>query len=245
MKKILLWVVMLIWIWTWLVSACECFWDPIYEVNIPAKAKQWVNIRNLPCMHASKVVMVAKAWQKMRIVTKDDWRWYKVALYNSNWNVVEWRVAQSFVSKISSWSWIPAKAWNHVPKSYCDTTDINRCPTWPACSKDVIPTFTYKDNSWKVDSSTSNWDESSDNSSSNSSSTVSNEKMDKIIDNFLTKLEKKYTTVDFQIKKVESIILALNMLKEKNSKFTSVIDYLVWKLEEYVSMKKIWWLLDL
>jgi len=218
MKKLVLSLLTLFAIGFWSTLAEWCFHDAINVVNKAWYITQWARIRNLACMDGSAVMTTLKAGTKVRIIWQTAWT--KIVLPDGQ----IWRVWNSFVKEDSSWSWVPELNSNHVIDSYCDTTNLSRCP-YPS-APGVIPDFYYTDTTTNTNNNT--------NTTTTTTTTVplNTAILDEIVNQFLEKLNERYwDDEELKTTKINNTIIALNSLKYQYSKLAASVDYIVQKLK--------------
>ena len=231
MKKLFLLVLPLFFVVSF-ADASWCFGDPLYETNEAAIVVQWVNVRTVPCMMGSEVIRVAKTNEKVRILTKDEARWYKVVLSDGS---IGW-IAQQFLKTTNDRSNVPGYPSNHISKSYCDTTNPNKCPASHVVPW-VMPTWTYNN--------TVNYTSAPVNTPAPKPTTTASslEKYKPMLDALSVKLtekvEEKYSKVSDQIKKLEQIVMMIDLMIAKTPQHAAIFGYLKGQVSEVLTVKRL------
>lgn len=214
------------------VSASGCFHDHIDSVDKAGVITRWANVRNVACMLWSEVIDTLAAGTKVRIIWQTAW----TEIVLPDWRVG--RVWNNFISETNDWSWVPSYPNGYNAQSYCDTTNLYRCPN--PSPLNVMPTWYYRE---YVDSGTTNYNQtnttnnltSTTTSSVNLSSTMK-KAVENLVNQLMDKLEDKMW--DDSSAKKDFLNVLVNKISKTNVsyKIKPVIDYLVELLENKITL---------
>lgn len=223
-------------IFVWLifnfVSGEGCFHDYINPVSKAWVITRWANVRNVACMLWSEVIGTLSAGTKVRIIWESAWT--EIVMPDGK---VGW-VWNNFITSSNDNSLVPAYPNAYNSQSYCDTTNLYRCPN--PSPLNVAPTRYYLNDLpvWNTTTVTTN---------TTTTSTINNAMktaIESLVWTLMDNLDKKIGD-DSSAKKEFLEVLVNKISKTKvSTKVKSIIEYLLEQLENQITLLYIDSLID-
>jgi len=206
-------------------------------VDKPGVISRWANVRNVACMFWSTKIATLTAGTKVRIIAQTAWT--KIVMPGGK---VGW-VGNDYISESSSWASVPALPKTVEIDTYCDTTNLARCP-YPSAQW-ATPTW-YTRGIPVVNNTTT----STSTNTTTTSATVNLDKLYTIVDglvvNLINKMNAKYTYDVDKIKYLTNLIATVDLMTTKlKATYKPVFEYLSQKLWEELTLLQMWGLLNL
>ncbi len=249
MKKLLfslLWLGWFFLLWTASVSACGCFHDAINPVNKAGYITRWAYVYNVACIEDWKTrIATLSKWTKVRIIGETAYT--KIVL--PDWRVG--RVGNDRVAETSDRSNVPAYPTNHPVQSYCDTTDLSRCPVPIAPGESIKWTYNNPIPGGTPEPSTPPTQTLPPEPTPTTPHIIPvndsmKSKLDMMANRVNSKIDAKYQdNIDGKIAHYQALISALNGIKSSAVPLSQLIDYLVSKFEETLSLLQVQNVLDI
>ena len=232
MKKFLLylWVGVLLSLWT--VSASGCFHDAINSVNKAGYITRGAYVINVACYQGGQTVIATlSAGTKVRIIGQSAYT--KIVLPDGRIG----RVWNDRVAETNDRGNVPAYPTNHNVQSYCDTTNPTKCP------KPIPPGVPITEWYYTNDAGAATTEPpSSQTTTTNTTNTQSDviqitdalkSKLDMMVTNVLKQVDAKYGDNYWaKIVHYQTLVTALDAIKDSAPKIVQLIDYLSDKFEE-------------